>query len=89
VFTLNRRDALGWLGVAACATVSPAASAGEPASPRKKPRWKTAIGRNGFQSASAKYGKAFPIMIDAWEAPDPYEANTKGKEAIDRALAQA
>ena len=27
------------------------------------------------------------IMIDAWETPDPYVANRKGKEAIDRARA--
>jgi len=26
-------------------------------------------------------------MIDAWEVPDPYEANVKGKQAIDRARA--
>lgn len=28
------------------------------------------------------------IMIDAWETPDPYVANVKGKQAIDRAMAQ-
>jgi len=26
------------------------------------------------------------VMIDAWEIPDPYDACTKGKQAIDRAL---
>lgn len=28
------------------------------------------------------------IMIDAWQIPDPYDANTKGKAAIDRAVAK-
>ncbi len=28
------------------------------------------------------------IMIDAWQVPDPYDACTKGKQAIDRALAR-
>ena len=26
-------------------------------------------------------------MTDAWETPDPYEANRKGKQALDRARA--
>jgi sugar phosphate isomerase/epimerase len=29
------------------------------------------------------------VCIDAWEIPDPYDACTKGKQAIDRALADA
>ena len=160
---MQRRDVLKMLAAAACSPLVSSALAGEAGKPGK-PRWKTAIGLNGFQSASAKYGKTLPIkevldfshfdmmsgakgqisdmvkrigvknigyvhltdcdgtlrdggtskhlpcgaghidiagalatlraggfagwiMIDAWETPDPYEANRQGKLAIDRARA--
>lgn len=59
---MRRRDVLKLLGTAACASALCSTSVAE----RKKPRWKTAIGLNGFMSASVKYGKTFPI----WEVLD-------------------
>jgi sugar phosphate isomerase/epimerase len=59
---MKRRDVLKLFATAACAPSVGSLPAGE----AKKPRWKTAIGLNGFQSASAKYGKVFPI----WEVLD-------------------
>ena len=54
---IGRRDVLKLVGTAVCTSAVGPALAGE----AKKPRWKTAIGLNGYQSASAKYGKTFPI----------------------------
>ncbi len=59
---MKRRDVLKLLGTAVCTSAVRCVSADE----TTKPRWKTAIGLNGFQSASAKYGKTFPI----WEILD-------------------
>jgi sugar phosphate isomerase/epimerase len=54
---MKRRDVLKVLGAAVCSPAMYSVSA----SAADKPRWKTAIGLNGYQSASAKYGKTFPI----------------------------
>ena len=54
---IGRRDVLRLLGTAVCTSAVGSGLAGE----AKKPRWKTAIGLNGYQSASAKYGKTFRI----------------------------
>ena len=59
---MRRRDVLKLLGTAVCTSAVQRVSAAE----TTKLRWKTAIGLNGFQSASAKYGKTFPI----WEILD-------------------
>ena len=53
---MQRRDVLKVLG-GVCASAVCSISAQDAV----KPRWKTAIGLNGYQSASAKYGKTFPI----------------------------
>jgi len=69
-----RRAALKLLGTALAA---PALAAGarpdagaqrsaRPTTVQKKPLWKTAVGLNGFESSSRKYGKVFPI----WEVLD-------------------
>jgi hypothetical protein len=57
---MQRRDALKVLGAAICTPSCSSILAGEAGKP-SPPRWKTAIGLNGFQSAAAKYGKTFPI----------------------------
>ena len=59
---ITRRDTLKFLGTAFCVSAAAPASAAE----AKKPRWKTAVGLNGFQSSSVKYNKTFPI----WEVLD-------------------
>jgi sugar phosphate isomerase/epimerase len=59
---MQRRDALKLLGSAVCLAAGRTASAGE----NKKPRWKTAVGLNGFASSSRKYQKTYPI----WEVLD-------------------
>ena len=59
---VNRRDALKLAGSAACVGTAGLVSAAQP----KKPRWKSAIGLNGFESASNKYGKKFAI----WDVLD-------------------
>ena len=57
---MQRRAALKVLGAAICTPLASSILAGEAGKP-SQPRWKTAIGLNGFQSATAKYGKTFPI----------------------------
>jgi sugar phosphate isomerase/epimerase len=59
---MRRRDVLKLLGTAACTSAAGSVMGGQ----ANKPRWKTAIGLNGYQSASAKYGKTFAI----WEVLD-------------------
>jgi len=59
---INRRDALR-IAVAALAAPALTVSVSAEASSSK---WKTAIGLNGFQSGSRKYGKNYPI----WEVLD-------------------
>jgi sugar phosphate isomerase/epimerase len=59
---MNRRDVLKAAGSAACVWSAGSVSAAQP----KKPRWKSAIGLNGFESASNKYGKKFAI----WDVLD-------------------
>ncbi len=59
---MRRRDVLKFLGTAACSSAAGSVVAAE----KKPPRWKTAIGLNGYQSASAKYKKTFCI----WEVLD-------------------
>lgn len=61
---MRRRDALRLLGTGLCVSAATPPVAGGPAS--KKPAWRTAIGLNGFASASRKYDKTFPI----WEVLD-------------------
>ena len=63
---MRRRDALKLLGAAFCASAGTPTSAAGAESESKRPRWKTAIGLNGFASASRKYEKTFPI----WEVLD-------------------
>jgi sugar phosphate isomerase/epimerase len=60
---MRRRDALKLLGTAFCAAASAPSRAHAAKPAAEGPRWKTAVGLNGFASASAKYGKTFPI----WE----------------------
>ena len=59
---IPRRTAFRWLGAAASASwlAGPASAA------TAGPRWKTAVGLNGFQSGARKYGKNYPI----WEVLD-------------------
>ena len=57
----SRRESLQTLLIAAAAAVVPV-GAGEPSGPR----WKTAVGLNGFQSGTHKYKKNYPI----WEILD-------------------
>ncbi|MBN2295796.1 MAG: hypothetical protein JXM70_25420 [Pirellulales bacterium] len=59
---VTHRDTLKFLTASLCLSATGLASAAE----TKKPRWKTAIGLNGFLSASTKYKKTFPI----WEILD-------------------
>ncbi|MHC4404872.1 MAG: sugar phosphate isomerase/epimerase family protein [Planctomycetota bacterium] len=65
---MQRRDALKRLGVGlGLAAATP--GLGGPAKPGSRPErppWKTAVGLNGFASASRKYRKTFPI----WEVLD-------------------
>jgi sugar phosphate isomerase/epimerase len=61
-----RRDALKLLGAGFCASAVAPSAAGGTQPPAQGPRWKTAIGLNGFASSSRKYGKTFPI----WEVLD-------------------
>lgn len=60
---MKRRDFLTAAAAVACTSAlcprAPGTAAEPPAA--AKPRWKTAIGLNGFQSSAAKYGKSFPI----------------------------
>ena len=58
----TRRDVLRLLAAGACLPLTAAAGAGRP----DGAGWKTAIGLNGFASASRKYEKPFPI----WEVLD-------------------
>jgi sugar phosphate isomerase/epimerase len=60
---MHRREVIKLLGIAPCLMSLPAAAA---AGPRQPPRWKTAVGLNGFASSSWKYKKTFPI----WEVLD-------------------
>jgi hypothetical protein len=78
---MDRRDLLKWMEAVACASaILPLTNiATGQTSP---PKWKTAIGLNGFQSSPSKYGW---IMIDAREISDGYDACAKGLEAINRA----
>jgi len=64
---MRRRDALKLL-TAAVGTTAATTLAGQSdsRSGSKRPRWKTAVGLNGFASSSRKYGKTFPI----WEVLD-------------------
>jgi len=60
---MKRRDAMKmWLGSAAATVASPLIAAAAAANPK----WKTAIGLNGFSSSSQKYDTVFPI----WEVLD-------------------
>ncbi len=63
---MRRRDALKLLaaGFSASAVAPSAVGGAQPDSPDRQ--WQTAIGLNGFASASRKYGKTFPI----WEVLD-------------------
>ena len=63
---MRRRDALKLLGAGFCASAVAPLAAGGAQPPAQSPRWKTAIGLNGFASSSRKYGKTFPI----WEVLD-------------------
>jgi len=63
---MQRRQALKLLGAACWTSAVAPASAGQPDPDAKKPRWKTAVGLNGFASSSRKYGATFPI----WEVLD-------------------
>ena len=60
--TVKRRDVLKTFAGAVCTLAAGSLLAGE----RGKPRWKMGIGLNGYQSASAKYGKSFAI----WDVLD-------------------
>jgi len=62
---MNRRDVLKWMEAAACASaLQPLTNIAT--GQTSKPKWKTAIGLNGFQSSASKYGKDYPI----WEILD-------------------
>ncbi len=56
---MRRRDALKLLSAGLCASAAGELWAGEAES--KRAAWKTAVGLNGFASASRKYDKTFPI----------------------------
>lgn len=58
---LARRDWLKWLALAGLTAAS-----GTAAASLHNPRWRTAVGLNGFESAGRKYGKTFPL----WEILD-------------------
>jgi sugar phosphate isomerase/epimerase len=61
----NRRDWLARLGLAgALASLETLEAQAVPGIPN--PRWRTAVGLNGFESSSRKYNKSFPI----WEVLD-------------------
>lgn len=60
---MKRRDALKLLGGVCCLSAAPTVAG---TAPTGSPRWKTAVGLNGFASASSKYQKTFPI----WELAD-------------------
>ena len=62
---MNRRDVLKWMETAAYASaILPVTKIAT--GQTSTPKWKTAVGLNGFQSSSAKYGKDYPI----WEILD-------------------
>ena len=65
---MRRRDALKLLaaGFGTSAAATAWAGQSDSGSGSKRPRWKTAVGLNGFASSSHKYGKTFPI----WEVLD-------------------
>ncbi|HOK78774.1 MAG TPA: TIM barrel protein, partial [Verrucomicrobiota bacterium] len=58
---ITRRSVLGILGAGAFSAIKVFT-----AQPGPNPRWRTAVGLNGFESASRKYKKNFPI----WEVLD-------------------
>jgi len=58
---ITRRNVLGILGGGVFSTIKAFT-----AEPGPNPRWRTAVGLNGFESASRKYKKNFPI----WEVLD-------------------
>jgi len=62
---MQRRDALKLMGAAFCGSAAPVRAA-RASTKSQGPRWKTAVGLNGFASASRKYEKTFPI----WEVLD-------------------
>ncbi len=62
---MNRRRLLGMLGAGSWLAIT-ATGRALSAAKGTGPRWKTAIGLNGFMSASRKYHKVFPI----WEVLD-------------------
>lgn len=58
---ITRRSVLGMLGAGAVSAIKVLTAEAGP-----NPRWRTAVGLNGFESASRKYNKNFPI----WEVLD-------------------
>ena len=60
---LARRDWLKLLGGSLGALATTSSSAAEATGPTHNPRWRLAVGLNGFESSSRKYQKNFPI----WE----------------------
>ncbi len=60
--SVSRRSAFKTLALAAAAPILVSSALAQP----KEPKWKTAIGLNGFQSGTRKYKKNYPI----WEVLD-------------------